>query len=136
MKSIFITFLAASLLSPIIAVAQVGTVKIQNTVTKMDKTYQVGVEYFDIDATSISGCNKCTVQPLKVFQHEGQSRMRVDMSCSTKSGQLVTFSCSTGKGGHDLSITQLLATGSKLNHSNEINTSGFIDMSLFCEYYR
>lgn len=136
MKSIFITIFAIALLMPAISNAQVGTVRIKNSAAKAEREYQVGVEYQNIDASNINGWSKCTVQPLKVFQHEGQSRMRVDMACYTKGGQMITFSCSTGKGGHDLSITQLLATGSKLNYNNNIDTSGYMDIALFCEYFR
>ncbi len=136
MKLIFITILGFNLLIPAITFAQVGTVKIQNSITKIEKEYQAGVEYFDIDVSSVTGWNKCTVQPLKVFQHEGKQRMRVDMACSTKAGQLVAFSCSTGKGNLDLSITQLLATGSKLTNNNQINSNGYVDITIFCEYYR
>lgn len=136
MKSIFITLSLVTLLSSLNAMAQVGTVKTTNGLTKAQKDYAVGVEYLNVDASSIPGWNKCTIQPLKVFQHEGQSRMRVDMACYTKGGQMVTFSCSTGKGGFDLSITQLQGTGSKLDYNNNINSSGNLDISLFCEYYR
>ena len=136
MKSIFITFSLVALLSSLNAMAQVGTVKTTNGLTKAQKDYSVGVEYLNIDANSIPGWHKCTVQPLKVFQHEGQPRMRVDMACYTKGGQMVTFSCSTGKGGFDLSVTQLQGTGSKLDYNNNINSSGNLDISLFCEYYR
>ena len=136
MKSIFISFLTICLLLPIISNAQVGTVKIHNAITKTDKEYQAGIEYFDIDASSISGWNKCIVQPLKVFQYDGQSRMRVDVACSTKTGQLVTFNCSAGKGSYDLSMSQLLATGSKLAQTNQINSNGYMDVTIFCEYIR
>jgi len=64
MKQIFITIVTIVFLLPNISKAQVGTVKIFNSVTKMEKSYKVGVEYFDIDVSSISGWNKCMVQPL------------------------------------------------------------------------
>lgn len=136
MKSIYITILCVAFYFPCISNAQVGTVKMSNSITKMEKTYQVGIEYFDIDISGITGWNKCTVQPLKVFQHQGQSRMRVDIACSTKNGELIALNCSTGKGDLDLSITQLLSTGSKLSQNNRISTSGYMDITLFCEYYR
>ena len=136
MKSKFITACTLAMLLPFAAYGQVGTVKTTNGLTKAQREYSVGVEYLNIDASSIPGWNKCTVQPLKVFQHEGQSRMRVDMACYTKGGQMVSFSCSTGKGGFDLSITKLQGTGSKLDYNNNINSSGNLDISLFCEYYR
>ena len=136
MKQIFITIVSIVFLLPNISKAQIGTVKIFNSVTKMEKSYKVGVEYFDIDVSSISGWNKCMVRPLRVFQHEGQLRMRVDTACSTKNGELITLNCSTGKGDLDLSISQLLSTGSKLTQNNRINTNGYMDITLFCEYYR
>jgi hypothetical protein len=132
----FITICIAVLILPSVSYGQVGTIKTTNGITKAQKEYSAGVEYLNIDASSIPGWSKCTIQPLKVFQHEGQSRMRVDTACYTKGGQMVTFSCSTSKGGFDLSITQLQGTGSKLDTNNNINSSGFLDISLFCEYYR
>jgi hypothetical protein len=131
-----ITICVTTLALQSVALAQVGTVKTTNGLTKAQKEYSAGVEYINLDASSIPGWNKCTIQPLKVFQNEGQSRMRVDMACYTKGGQMVTFSCSTSKGNFDLSITQLLGTGSKLDYNNNINSSGFMDISIFCEYYR
>jgi hypothetical protein len=131
-----ITIYALLLIVPAVSYGQVGTVKTTNGITKFQKEYSVGVEHLNIDTSSIPGWSKCTIQPLKVFQNEGQSRMRVDMACYTKGGQMVTFSCSTGKGGFDLSITQLQGTGSKLDTNNNINSSGFLDIALFCEYYR
>lgn len=134
MKPIFITMLAGILLYSHTTMAQVGTVKLTNSVTKTEKDYQVGVEYTDIDVSNITGWNKCTVQPLKVFQFKGESRMRIDMSCYTKGNQMVLFSCTTGKGGYELTLTHLLATGSKLNYNNNISSSGSVEVALICQY--
>jgi len=136
MKSIFIAISILALFAPQFSEAQVGTFTATNGATKVKKEYPVGVEYFDVDVSDVSGWNKCTVSPLKVFQYFGQTRKRLDSACSTKSGQLVSFSCTTGKGNLEVSITQLLGTGSKVMRNNQINTNGFMDIALTCDFMK
>ena len=116
--------------------AQTGTIQTTNGQTREVKSYSVGNQKFDINVSSVSGWNKCTVLPVKKLTFEGQKRMRLDMFCSTKQGHMVNFNCSTGVGGYEVSVPQIVSDGSYLAANGDVNSKGYFDISLACDYLR
>ena len=116
--------------------AQTGSIRMMNGQTREIKNYSVGDQKFDINVSSVSGWNKCTVLPVKKFTFEGQKRMRLDMFCSTKQGHLVNFNCSTGVGGFESSAPQIVSDGASLAANGDVNSKGYYDIGLTCDYMR
>ena len=116
--------------------AQIGTVQTINGTTREIKNYSVGAENFTIDVTSVDGWNKCMVFPTKILELNGKKKMRIDMFCSTSQGHMANFSCATEKGGRDVSNSQITSTGSTLNNRNIIESTGYMNIALSCDYLK
>ena len=117
--------------------SQSATITTTNGSTREVKNYSVGNQDFEIPVSSTAGWNKCSVTALKEFEYEGQKRMRVDMYCSTQQGQMSHFYCTTGKGNMEVTIAQIMATGSRYNsRTRELNLTGNLEMVITCNYLR